>query len=101
MKSGTGILPVGFCGIGILPMIHGLEAHATLNQLFTHLVRTRARCPRHTRSGRPRHVEGDHQVSLDGTALPDSQPPSCRPRSSQVLVLGDDSLPEIAARFDP
>jgi len=32
MKSGTGILPVGFCGIGILPMIHGLEAHATLNR---------------------------------------------------------------------
>ncbi len=25
-----GILPVGFCGIGILQMIHGLEAHATL-----------------------------------------------------------------------
>jgi hypothetical protein len=31
MKSGTGILRVGFRGIGILPMIHGLEAHATLN----------------------------------------------------------------------
>jgi hypothetical protein len=43
MRSGTGILPVGFGGIGILPMIHGLEgdpqriiprwgpqAHATL-----------------------------------------------------------------------
>jgi hypothetical protein len=29
MKSGTGILPVGSRGIGILPMIHGLEAHAT------------------------------------------------------------------------
>jgi len=29
MKSGTGILPVGFVGIGILPMIHGLEAHVT------------------------------------------------------------------------
>ena len=27
---GTGILPVGLCGIGILPMIHGLEAHATV-----------------------------------------------------------------------
>ncbi len=26
---GTGILPVALCGIGILPMIHGLEAHAT------------------------------------------------------------------------
>jgi hypothetical protein len=33
VKSGTGILPVEFCGIGILPMIHGLEAHATLNRL--------------------------------------------------------------------
>jgi hypothetical protein len=30
-ESGTGILPVGLGGIGILPMIHGLEAHATLN----------------------------------------------------------------------
>jgi len=29
---GTGILPVGLCGIGILPMLHGLEAHATLPQ---------------------------------------------------------------------
>jgi len=29
VKSGTGILPVAFRGIGILPMIHGLEAHAT------------------------------------------------------------------------
>ena len=29
MKSGTGILPVGLGGIGILPMIHGLQAHAT------------------------------------------------------------------------
>jgi hypothetical protein len=25
MRSGTDILPVGLCGIGILPMIHGLE----------------------------------------------------------------------------
>jgi hypothetical protein len=39
MKSGTGILPVAFCGIGILPMIHGLEAHATLSRLFTHPLR--------------------------------------------------------------
>ena len=31
-KSGAGILPVGLGGIGILPMIHGLEAHATLNR---------------------------------------------------------------------
>jgi hypothetical protein len=29
MRSGTGILPVRLCGIGILPMIHGLEAYAT------------------------------------------------------------------------
>ena len=35
VKSSTGILPVGFCGIGILPMIHGLEAHAMPNRLFT------------------------------------------------------------------
>jgi hypothetical protein len=26
MKGGTGILPVGLGGIGILPMIHGLTA---------------------------------------------------------------------------
>ncbi len=26
----AGILPAGSCGIGILPMIHGLEAHATI-----------------------------------------------------------------------
>ncbi len=32
VRGGTGILPVGFCGIGILPMIHGLEAHATTNR---------------------------------------------------------------------
>jgi hypothetical protein len=32
MESGTGILPVRLCGIGILPMIHGLEAHATKNR---------------------------------------------------------------------
>ncbi len=25
MRSGTGILPVGLRGIGILPMMHGLE----------------------------------------------------------------------------
>jgi hypothetical protein len=29
---GTGILPVGLRGIGILPMVHGLEAHATLER---------------------------------------------------------------------
>ncbi len=37
VESGTGILPVGFCGIGILPMIHRLEADATMrNRLLTH-----------------------------------------------------------------
>ncbi len=37
VESGTGILPVELGGIGILPMIHGLEAHATmLNRPFTH-----------------------------------------------------------------
>jgi hypothetical protein len=30
--SSTGILPVGSRGIGILPMIYGLEAHATFVQ---------------------------------------------------------------------
>ncbi len=48
MKSGTGILPVGLGGIGILPMLHGLEAHATLNRVFIH-----ARTP----AGRPPPIE--------------------------------------------
>ena len=39
MKSGTGILPVGLGGIGILPMIHGLEAHATLNRVSIHVLK--------------------------------------------------------------
>jgi hypothetical protein len=39
MRSGTGILPVGFGGIGILPMIHGLEAHATLNRVSMHVLK--------------------------------------------------------------
>jgi len=46
MKSGTGILPVGSGGIGVprsgrgqaLPMIHGLEAHATLSRVFIHVL---------------------------------------------------------------
>jgi hypothetical protein len=38
MKSGTGILPVGLGGIGLLPMIHGLEAHATLNRVFIRIL---------------------------------------------------------------
>jgi hypothetical protein len=36
VNSGTGMLPVRHRGIGILPMIHGLQAHATVNRLFTH-----------------------------------------------------------------
>jgi len=28
VQSGTGILPVGLCGVGRMPMIHGLQAHA-------------------------------------------------------------------------
>jgi hypothetical protein len=39
MESGTGTLPVGFRGIGILPMLHGLEAHATRNGLFIRVLR--------------------------------------------------------------
>ncbi|MBM4025808.1 MAG: hypothetical protein FJ280_10445 [Planctomycetes bacterium] len=35
VRSGTGILPVAFCGIGILPMMHGLQAHATANRILT------------------------------------------------------------------
>jgi hypothetical protein len=44
MKSGAGILPVGSCGIGILLMIHGLEAHATLNRLLTYSLRQQKSC---------------------------------------------------------
>jgi len=33
MRRGTGILPVRSCGIGILPMIHGLEVHTTGKRL--------------------------------------------------------------------
>jgi hypothetical protein len=33
VKSGTAILSAEPCGIGILPMIHGLEAHATRTRL--------------------------------------------------------------------
>jgi hypothetical protein len=40
MKSGTGILPVGLGGIGILPMMHGLEAHATLGPVFIYVLRS-------------------------------------------------------------
>jgi hypothetical protein len=36
VNSGAGILLVKSCGIGILPMIHGLEAHATKNRLLRH-----------------------------------------------------------------
>ncbi len=43
MKSGTGILPVGFGGIGILPMIHGLEAHATRSPVFIRVLSQAAR----------------------------------------------------------
>ncbi len=38
----TGILPVGLSGIGILPMRHGLEAHATIR-------RRKVSCPGRTR----------------------------------------------------
>ncbi len=31
-----GVPPMAFCGIGILPMMHGLEAHATENTLRRH-----------------------------------------------------------------
>jgi hypothetical protein len=39
LKNGTGILPVRLCGIGILPMIHGLEAHATMIRLFKYFLK--------------------------------------------------------------
>jgi hypothetical protein len=45
VKSGMSLLSVGFCGIGIprlrggrlVPMINGLDVHATLNGLLTHV----------------------------------------------------------------
>jgi hypothetical protein len=30
---------VGFGGIGILPMIHGQDAHATLNRISIHVLK--------------------------------------------------------------
>ncbi len=37
----TGVSPVGLGGIGILPMMHGLEAHATMK-------RRKMSCPQRT-----------------------------------------------------
>ncbi len=44
VRSGTRILPVGLGGIGILPMSHGLEAHATMSRLLTHPLRVSSYC---------------------------------------------------------
>jgi hypothetical protein len=44
---------VGSCGIGILPMVPGLPAHATLNRLCTHPLSESSACsPRWTAFGR-------------------------------------------------
>jgi hypothetical protein len=68
VRSGTGILPVGFRGIGILPMIHGLEAHATTNRLLTHPLDQEHRVGRvHGRRDRGRlHRRGgvEHELKL-------------------------------------
>ncbi len=37
VRARASVLRTELCGIGILPMIHGLEAHATLNALLTPL----------------------------------------------------------------
>ena len=34
VRSGTGIRPTSFCGISILPMVHGLQARAAEKRLF-------------------------------------------------------------------
>ncbi len=39
MRGGAGTLPVRLCGIGILPMLHRLEAHATKNCIFMCILR--------------------------------------------------------------
>jgi len=44
VKSGTGILPVGFRGIGVPPMLHGRDAHATKKRLLTHPLRASPSC---------------------------------------------------------
>jgi hypothetical protein len=46
-----GILPMRLCGIGILPMIHGLEAHATTCPYGHALNRTRPHLRKKARSG--------------------------------------------------
>jgi hypothetical protein len=71
VKSGTCILPVGFGGIGILPMIHGLEAHATLRPVCPHVRRSPQR--RILRLGDPCPA-----WLADGFA----HPPSARPAQS-------------------
>jgi len=39
VRSGTGILPVRSRGIGVPPMLHGRDAHATKKRLLTHPLR--------------------------------------------------------------
>ena len=41
VRGGTGILPVRFRGIGVPPMLHGRDAHATKKRPLTHPLRRR------------------------------------------------------------
>ena len=47
VRSGTGILPVRFRGIGVPPMLHGRDAHATKERLLTHPLRVFRRSRRY------------------------------------------------------
>jgi hypothetical protein len=54
-KSEMRTLPVEPRGIGIVPVVHGLQAHDTLDPLLTHSLRTTAtRAPAGSGSGKKR-----------------------------------------------
>ena len=60
----AGILPAGSCGIGILPMTHGLEAHATVVPILPALLTGVAARTRNY----PGHLHGPNRL---GTPSPD------------------------------
>jgi hypothetical protein len=63
---GGRLCPWGLCGIGILPMIHGLEAHATPSQPFRHAPRESLDAPS-LRSGKVGAVVGSRLNHAGGS----------------------------------
>ncbi len=90
MRSGTGILPVRFRGIGVPPMRRGRDAHATKERLLTHPLRggsahgSSARCRCH--KARPSQIGfvSHDWLCLYGTARPSSLWP-CRTRPCREI----------------